>query len=83
MDTFCLIFKSIGDYILPIIGLCLALGAVSPALEKWFKKREGEVKKDSRMRKTLGISLAAFCITLIAATIRIQCRGASKAGQVL
>jgi hypothetical protein len=72
VDTFCLIFKTFGDYLLPIIGLAFAAGTLFPTLEKWFKKRERAMKKSRYGRIIFGVSLGVFCVTLIAASIRIQ-----------
>jgi hypothetical protein len=78
VDTFCLIFKSIGDYILPIIGLLFAAGTVFPTLRKWFKKKETALRASPWKRLFFGISLAVFCVVLIAASIRIQIAESSK-----
>jgi len=72
MDTFCLIFKSFGDYLLYGIGLCIAIGALSPAFKAWFKRQENAIKKTRWKSILFGISLAVFCIALIADSVRIQ-----------
>ena len=72
MNTFCLIFKSVGDYLLPIIGILFAAGTIFPALGKWFKHKESAMKASRLKSLFFGISLAVFCIALIAASVRIQ-----------
>jgi hypothetical protein len=72
VDNFCLVFKSSGDYLLYVIGLWIAVCAVSTRFKRWFKKLEEAVKKSRLKRTVFGILLAAFCISLIAASVRIQ-----------
>jgi hypothetical protein len=72
VDTLCLIFKQIGDYLLELIGVCVAVCTISPALGTRFKRWERSVRKSFSKRLILGISLAAFCVALIAASLRIQ-----------
>jgi hypothetical protein len=72
VNTFCLIFKSFGDYFLYGIGLWLAACAIAPTLGVWFRKEVRTVRKTLWKRLIVGIPLAVFCLILIAVSIRLQ-----------
>lgn len=71
MDTFFSTFKTIGDCLLPVIGLCVSICAISEKFKRWFKGMESVVRK-SRCMPLIGVALGLFCIIFIISTIRAQ-----------
>ena len=70
MDTFCIVFKSIGDGVLALIGIVVAIDILLPSFQTWLAEKEGIVKNNQPLRTTIGISLAVFCLMYIGVSIR-------------
>jgi len=70
VDTFCIVFKSIGDGVLALIGIVVAIDILFPSFNKWLEEREVIVKNNRPLRIGMGILLAVFCLAYIGVSIR-------------
>jgi hypothetical protein len=72
MDTFCLFFKALADYLLYGVGLWFSACVVAPPLGIWFRKKVRAMRKTLWKRLAWGIPLACFFVLLIIVTVRVQ-----------
>jgi hypothetical protein len=70
MDTFCIVFKSIGDGVLALIGIVVAIDILLPSFHKWLEEKEGVVKNNRPLTICMGVCLGAFCVVYIGVSIR-------------
>src|ERR1017187_6992589 len=70
MDTFCIVFKTIGDALLALLGIIIAADILFPSFTKWFETKEEIVKNNRPLRIVLGIALATFCTAYIIISVR-------------